>query len=116
MTWKTHGQRPSQTIPLMFLRGKRLTPENTNEAGEICGRVKPQTTCGRSIPNFALFAGNAAGAALTVTCSPAQNTTFSQVTRTFGTSLAGSAFGFTVDEFLIDALVDLHLKKKQPQP
>ena len=75
-----------------------------------------RTDSGQSTPNFALFAGNAAGAALTVVYYPAQNTTFSQVTRTFGTSLAGSAFGFVMDEFVIDALVDLHLKKKQPQP
>jgi hypothetical protein len=75
-----------------------------------------RTDNGHSIPNYSLFAGNAAGAALTVTYYPAQNTTFSQVTRTFGTSLAGSAFGFIVDEFVIDALVDLHLKKKQQQP
>jgi hypothetical protein len=75
-----------------------------------------RTDTGRSMPNYALFAGNTAGAALTVTYYPAQNTTFRQVTRTFGTSLAGSAFGFIVDEFVVDALVDLHLKKKQPQP
>ena len=75
-----------------------------------------RTDSGDSMANYALFAGNAAGAALTVTYYPAQNTTFSQVTRTFGTSLAGSAFGFVVDEFLVDAVVDLHLKKKQPQP
>jgi hypothetical protein len=83
-------------------------------AGTRC--IISRTDSGRSIPNYALFAGNAAGAALTVIYYPAQNTTFSQVTRTFGTSLAGSAFGFVVDEFLVDALVDLHLKKKQPQP
>lgn len=75
-----------------------------------------RTDSGHSMPNFALFAGNAAGAALTVTYYPAQNTTFSQVTRTFGTSLGGSAFGFVVNEFLLDALEDLHLKKKQQQP
>jgi len=75
-----------------------------------------RTDSGHSTPNFALFAGNAGGAALTVIYYPAQNTTFSQVTRTFGTSLAGSAFGFIVDEFIVDALVDIHLKKKQPQP
>jgi hypothetical protein len=74
-----------------------------------------RTDSGRSTPNFALFAGNAAGAALTVIYYPSQNTTSSQVTRTFGTSLAGSAFGFIVDEFVVDALVDLHLKK-QRQP
>jgi hypothetical protein len=78
--------------------------------------VLSRTDSGHSTPNYALFAGNAAGAALTVTYYPAQNTTFSQVTRTFGTSLAGSSFGFVVDEFLIDALVDLHLKKRGQQP
>ena len=78
--------------------------------------VISRTDSGRSIPNYALFAGNAAGAALTVIYYPAQNTTFSQVTRTFGTSLAGSAFGFIVDEFVVDALVGLHIKKKGQQP
>ena len=75
-----------------------------------------RTDSGHPTPNFALFAGNAAGAALTVVYYPAQNTTFGEVTRTFGTSLAGSAFGFVVDEFIIDALVDHRLKKKQRQP
>jgi hypothetical protein len=83
-------------------------------AGTRC--IISRTDSGRSMPNYALFAGNSAGAALTVIYYPAQNTTFSQVTRTFGTSLAGSAFGFIVDEFVVDALVDLHLKKKGQQP
>ena len=75
-----------------------------------------RTDSGRSMPNYALFAGNAGGAALTELYYPAQNTTASQVARTFGTSLVGSAFGFIVDEFVVDALVDLHLKKKGQQP
>jgi len=75
-----------------------------------------RTDSGHLTPNFALFAGNGAGAALTVIYYPAQNTTFKEVSKTFGTSLAGSAFGFVVDEFVIDALVDHRLKKKQPQP
>jgi hypothetical protein len=78
--------------------------------------VITRTDSGHAVPNYALFAGNAGGAALTVIYYPAQNTTFSQVTRTFGTSIAGSSFGFIVDEFLVDALVDFHLKKKQLQP
>jgi hypothetical protein len=78
--------------------------------------VIARTDSGHSTPNFALFAGNASGAALTMIYYPAQNTTFSQATRTFGTSLGGSAFGFVVGEFLVDALVDLHLKKKGWQP
>jgi hypothetical protein len=74
-----------------------------------------RTDSGHSAPNFSLFAGNAAGAALTVIYYPAQNTTATQVTRTFGTSLAGSALGYLVDEFIIDAVVDHRMKKKQQQ-
>ena len=73
-----------------------------------------RTDGGRTVPNFALIAGNAAGSALTIPYYPAKNTTFSEVAQTFGGSLGGSALGFVVDEFIVDALVDLHLKKKQP--
>jgi hypothetical protein len=73
-----------------------------------------RTDSGHSTPNFALFAGNAAGSALTVTYYPAMNTTFGEVAKTFGGSLGGSALGFVADEFIVDALVELHLKKKQP--
>jgi hypothetical protein len=51
-----------------------------------------------------------------VTYYPAKNTTFSGVAEAFGGSLGGSALGFVVDEFMVDALVDLHLKKKAQQP
>jgi hypothetical protein len=74
--------------------------------------VITRTDDGRTTPNFALLAGNAAGAALTETYYPAKNTTASEVTRTFGTSLGGSAIGFVVTEFLGDALEYAHLKKK----
>jgi hypothetical protein len=83
-------------------------------AGTRC--IITRTDSGHSTPNLALFAGNAAGAALTVTYFPAKNTTFGEVVQTFGSSLGGSALGGVVDEFLVDALVDLHLKKKRPQP
>jgi len=83
-------------------------------AGTRC--IITRTDSGHSTPNFALFAGNAAGSALTVTYYPAKNTTFSEVAETFGGSLAGCAWGFVVDEFVVDALVDLHLKKKPGQP
>ena len=75
-----------------------------------------RTDSGHSTPNLALFAGNGAGSALTVTYFPAKNTTFGEVAQTFGSSIGGSALGFVVDEFLVDALVDLHLKKKAQQP
>jgi hypothetical protein len=75
-----------------------------------------RTDSGHTTPNFALLAGNAAGSALTVTYYPQKNTTFSEVAQTFGSSVGGSALGFVVDEFIVDALIDLHIKKKQSQP
>jgi hypothetical protein len=71
-----------------------------------------RTDGGHTTPNFALIAGNAAGAALTVTYYPAKNTTFSEVAETFGGSMGGSALGFVVTEFIGDALQYAHLKKK----
>jgi hypothetical protein len=75
-----------------------------------------RTDSGHETPNFALLAGNAAGSALTVVYYPPKNTTFSEVAQTFGSSIGGSALGFVVDEFIVDALIDLHLKKKPTQP
>ena len=72
-----------------------------------------KTDGGRTTPNLALLAGNAAGAALTVTYYPSKNTTFSEVASTFGGSLGGSALGFVVTEFLSDALQAVHLKKAE---
>jgi hypothetical protein len=72
-----------------------------------------RTDSGHATPNFARLAGNAAGSALTIPYYPAQNRTFSAVASTFGGSLGGSALTFIVDEFLVDALVDLKLRKKQ---
>jgi hypothetical protein len=69
---------------------------------------------GRTTPNFSLLAGNAAGSALTATYYPSQNTSFSEVAKTFGGSMGGSALGFVVNEFIVDALVELHIKKQQP--
>ena len=72
-----------------------------------------RTDSGHATPNFARLAGNAAGSALTIPYYPAQNTTFRAVASTFGGSLGGSALSFVVDEFIVDALVDLKLRKKQ---
>jgi hypothetical protein len=74
-----------------------------------------RTDSGHATPNFSLIAGNAAGAALTVTYYPAKNTTFSEVAQTFGGSLGGSALGFVVDEFIVDVLIELHIKKHEQQ-
>jgi hypothetical protein len=73
-----------------------------------------RTDSGHTTPNFSLLAGNAAGSALTIEYYPAKNTTFSEVAQTFGGSIGGSALGFVVDEFIVDVLIDLHLKKHQP--
>jgi hypothetical protein len=71
-----------------------------------------RTDSGRTIPNFSLLAGDAAGAALTVTYYPAQNTSFKEVAETFGGSVGGSALGYVVTEFIGDALQYAHLRKK----
>lgn len=75
-----------------------------------------KTDSGRKTPNFSLIAGNLAGSALTIPYYPPLNTSFKEVMITFGGSIGGSALGFVVDEFIVDALIDLHLKKKQAQP
>jgi hypothetical protein len=75
-----------------------------------------RTDSGHTTPNFSLLAGNAAGSALTIPYYPAQNTSFKEVAETFGGSIGGSALGFVVNEFIVDALIDLHIKKKQQQP
>jgi len=67
---------------------------------------------GHTRPNFSLLAGDAAGAALTVTYYPAKNTSFTEVAETFGGSLGGSALGYVVTEFIGDALQYAHLRKK----
>jgi hypothetical protein len=72
-----------------------------------------RTDSGHATPNFARLAGDAAASALTIPYYPAQNTSFSAVASTFGGSLGGSALSFVFDEFIVDALVDLKLRKKQ---
>jgi hypothetical protein len=72
-----------------------------------------RTDSGHATPNFSLLAGNAAGSALTIPYYPPKNTTFSEVAQTFGGSIGGSAVGFVVNEFIVDVLVELHLKKAQ---
>ena len=69
---------------------------------------------GRETVNISLLSGNAVGALLTPLYYPSHNSSAGQVAKTFGNSLGGSAVGFLVDEFLIDALVKLHLKRQQP--
>jgi hypothetical protein len=77
-----------------------------------------RTDSGHTTPNFSLLAGNAAGSALTIPYYPAQNTSFKEVAETFGGSIGGSALGFVVNEFIVDVLIDLHMRKeeKKQQP
>jgi hypothetical protein len=71
-----------------------------------------RTDSGHTTPNFSLLAGNAAGAALTVTYYPSLNTSFTEVAKTFGGSVGGNAIGYVVTEFIADALEFSHLKKR----
>lgn len=68
---------------------------------------------GRPTPNFALLSGNLGGAILTNAYYPPQNHGVDQTIEIFAGSLAGSAIGFGVDEFLSDALTFVHLKKRR---
>jgi hypothetical protein len=72
-----------------------------------------RTDSGKTTPNFSLIAGNAAGSALTIVYYPSINTTTTEVLSTWGSSLGGSALGFVVDEFIVDVLIDLHIKKHE---
>ena len=74
--------------------------------------IVTRTDSGHATPNIALLAGDAAGAAITVTYYPAKNTTFTEVAETFGGSVGGNAVGFVVTEFIADALQYAHLKKR----
>lgn len=68
-----------------------------------------RTDGGHTTLNFANTGGNLAGAFLTDAYYPARNTTFSETMETFGSSVGGSALGFTVTEFLPDLFHAFHL-------
>jgi hypothetical protein len=72
-----------------------------------------RTDDGQATPNYALFSGNVAGAALTNAYYPPQNRGFGNTAKTFGWSLGGSSLGFVVTEFYTDALEMAHLKRAQ---
>jgi hypothetical protein len=78
-------------------------------AGTRC--IVTRTDAGNAAPNFALLIGNAAAAALTKAYYPSQNTTFSQVSETYATSIGGAALGYVAREFLDDTLEFVHLKR-----
>jgi hypothetical protein len=68
---------------------------------------------GHATPNYSLIAGHVAGAALSNAYFPERNRSVSQTAETFGTSMAGAAFGFIATEFLDEALEIAHLKKPE---
>ncbi|RXH58873.1 hypothetical protein [Granulicella sibirica] len=73
-----------------------------------------RTDSGRATPNISLLAGNLGGAFLTKAYYPSLNTSNTEVFKTFGGSLAGSAVGFGISEFLSGALNIIHNSKSVP--
>ena len=74
--------------------------------------VLTRTDSGRSSPNFALLAGNLGGSYLTKAYYPPLNTSNTEVFKTFGASIGGSALGFLVSEFLPGGFNVFHNSKK----
>lgn len=72
--------------------------------------VVTKTDGGRTTPNLALLAGNAAGSILTNAYYPEINRNAKTTVETFAGSVGGSAIGFFVSEFLSEALDIVHLK------
>ena len=70
-----------------------------------------RTDSGKATPNLALLGGNLAGSYLTKAYYPDLNTSNTEVLKTFGGSVGGSALGFAVSEFLSGALNVFHISK-----
>ena len=71
-----------------------------------------RTDSGRTSPNFALLAGNLGGSYLTKAYYPPLNTSNTEVFKTFGGSIGGSALGFLVSEFIPGGFNLIHGSKK----
>ncbi len=69
-----------------------------------------RTDDGRDTVNFSLLGGNLAGSALTQAYYPTENRGVGSVMRTWGTGLAGSGFGFLLNEFFSKQVEELGLK------
>ena len=65
-----------------------------------------RTDSGRTVPNFALMAGNLSGAALSNLYYPRSNRNLPETFATFGSGLGGSAFGYGIAEFFGGLLFD----------
>ena len=71
-----------------------------------------RTDGGRTTVNLSSLGGNLAGAALTPVYYPPINQSFTEVMKTFGGSVGGTALGDLASEFLPGILEALHFKKK----
>ncbi len=96
--------RGSVMMPLLHQdpRYYRLGPGHNPLARALYAATRPlisRTDGGRATPNFALFAGNLAGAALTNAYCPPANRSVHQTFATFGSGLGGAAIGDAVAEF-----------------
>jgi hypothetical protein len=72
-----------------------------------------KTDGGRNIPNYAFLLATAGSSGLTVTYYPDQNTSGSEVAKTFGSSLGGAAVGALINEFGGDIIQKLHLTRNK---
>ncbi len=90
----------------------RLGPAHNLVARALYAATRPlitRTDDGRPTPNFALMGGNLAGSVLTNAYYPQVNRNGKQTVETFADSLAGSAFGDLITEFLGGFLFKSHL-------
>ena len=71
-----------------------------------------RTDGGRTTVNFSNLGGNLAGSALAQAYYPPLNQGFTEVMKTFGGSIGGSALGDLASEFLPGLLEAVHFKKK----
>jgi hypothetical protein len=79
----------------------RLGPTHSLPARLLYAITRPlinRTDKGNNSVNFALLAGNLAGAELTYAYYPQSNRSQGEILETFGSSVGGSAFGYAIDE------------------
>jgi hypothetical protein len=72
-----------------------------------------RTDSGQPTPNLSLLVGYAGAIGLSNTYYPEPDRNFKQSAENYCGSLGGAAFAFVVREFLDEALLDVHLRKKQ---
>ncbi|MEO6815929.1 MAG: hypothetical protein ABI177_04455 [Edaphobacter sp.] len=91
-------------------RGHSLTQRAVYAATRV---LITKSDSGRETANLSLLTGELEAAALTNAYYPARNRTAGSTMLTYGSSLAGAALGFGVNEFMDDALEWVHLKKSE---